>query len=280
MYIIILISYKFISFFTIEILGTTKMPASSRKRNKGKERKAKQATKKVEAQWAEVNNTWHDWARGDMTDTFSIQCKHGFDEVVLPDESHPVSSFISSFCLTSLKDTILNHSYVKNDESLRKMTTDILTMIGTNLLYATDEHGEYMQFIISIILAITILENYDEELDYDSNSINPIALVKNRDLCDSSPSVRRDLLKFFRKRITCSCLKKKHLETRKTQPKVGRCFNCEVVKDRSLLMVCSRCMVAPYCSRECQVLDSPRHREYCDKYVRVRKQQTHSNDTI
>lgn len=151
-----------------------------------------------------------------------------------------------------------------------------------------------IQFIINTVLAITILENYDEELDYDSNSINPIVAVKSRDLqCGgiatkyisldcaiTSPRVNRDLLKFFRKRITCSCLKKAHLEARKTHPKMGACGHCNEIKERSLLMVCSTCMLDQYCSRDCQIAASPMHRDACNNYVKTHGQHTISNDTM
>ena len=110
-----------------------------------------------------------------------------------------------------------------------------------------------------------MLEDYDEALDYETNSAKP----RYRHLYCGSTNAYRDLLKFYRKRMTCSCLKKMHLEARKAYPKVGACDHCRVVQDRSLLMVCSRCMVAPYCSRECQVAASPGHRTDCDIFVRA-----------
>ena len=64
-------------------------------------------------------------------------------------------------------------------------------------------------------------------------------------------------------------LKKMHLETRKTMPKMGKCDHCGVVKERELLMVCSRCMIDQYCSRKCQVTTSPGHRTLCDVFVKA-----------
>jgi len=110
--------------------------------------------------------------------------------------------------------------------------------------------------------------------------MNPIVSVMDRDLMRGSTSVRRDLLKFYRKRMNCKCLKKMHLEARKTQPKLGACGHCNETKERSLLMVCSRCRIEYYCSRECQVAASPEHRCECDEYVRARELHTISNDTI
>jgi len=248
------------------------MPASSRKRNKGKERKAK----KEEAERVGLQMVWRAWARGDMLyggPTTIIQCNHGFGEAVLPDESHPVSSFITTFCMSSVKDAFLRHQEGMNDDNNRQLASDILTSVGTNMLCAgtietTETNIQYspLQFIINIALAITTLENYDEELDYQLNSVQPSVLSKYRDIWPGSTSVRRDLLKFFRKRNICSCLKKMHLEARKAQPKIGMCQHCNVKKERKLLMVCSRCMVSQYCSRACQVEASPEHKNYCVKF--------------
>ena len=57
-----------------------------------------------------------------------------------------------------------------------------------------------------------------------------------------------------------------HLEARKTIPKMGKCFNCKVEKERVDLSVCNRCMVMQYCSRECQVAAWPSHKLDCDVY--------------
>jgi len=254
------------------------MPASSRKRNKGKERKAKQAAGKEKAERVKMQHTWHSWALGNMGlcgggTTFNIPCSHGF--AVVPDKSHPVSSFMCSYLLcTHLTDTISKHPEVWNDSSHRKLAAEMLTKIGANLLCVPDtinHHRDSQQFIINIAYAITMLENYDETLDYVSNSVKPNVSKTYLDLYCSSTNAFRDLLKFYRKRMSCKCLKKMHLEARKTLPKLGACCYCNKIKDRSLLMVCSRCMFNRYCSRECQVAASPEHREDCDKFVLVRQ---------
>jgi len=116
-------------------IRNTKMPASSRKRNKGKDRKAKKAAEKEVAKRVEAKNTWYNWARGNMSGAVFIECNHGFGEV-LPEESHPVSSFITTFCVNTLKDAFLLHPEVGRDGSPLKMVIDILTKVGANLLYA------------------------------------------------------------------------------------------------------------------------------------------------
>ena len=94
-----------------------------------------------------------------------------------------------------------------------------------------------------------------------------VVISKNRDLESLLSSISRDILKFFRKRITCKCLKKMHLEARKSTPKMGICWGCDKEMERVSLPVCSQCMVAQYCSRKCQVAVWPEHKKHCDEYV-------------
>eukprot|EP00985_Skeletonema_marinoi_P005426 scaffold2353_cov73-Skeletonema_marinoi.AAC.3 len=75
------------------------------------------------------------------------------------------------------------------------------------------------------------------------------------------------LVSFFRKRITCSCLDKKHQEV-KSIKKMGFCNNdkCPLPGgkvERSKMLYCTRCSVAYYCSRDCQVTHWSDHREAC-----------------
>jgi hypothetical protein len=76
------------------------------------------------------------------------------------------------------------------------------------------------------------------------------------------------LVKFFRRRIPCTCLDEKYEEV-KSITKMGLCWNprCQfpdrLVK-RSQTMYCSRCRSVTYCSRECQKADRTVHKLNCD----------------
>jgi len=247
------------------------MPASSRKKNKGKDRKAK----KEESKRLKAYNDWQNWARGKSKKIYGIasgqvleipQCNHGL-VAVLPDEPHPVSRFLSDYFSTD-EDLIIilqRHPELQNNDDYRKMATDILIRIETNGLIEGKPLG------VNVAKAILIIENYGKTDDYLSTISSRNVATKCRDFNghNSKDNAYRDLLKFFRQRINCKCLKKLHLEARKTIPKLGVCEHCEEVKERRLLMVCSRCMVDQYCSRRCQVADSTEHRGICDEYVKV-----------
>ena len=256
------------------------MPSSSRKKNQGKDRKAK----KEEAKRAQVHTIWKLWARGLQCDGSVSQCNHGLAEV--PDVSHPVSIFIdalfsNSDCFDDIRPALQNHPQIrKNDKDLNLVVHMLIRIAATNLIH--DKDGLGVSLAWGIALAILVLENYDERIgDVDNNyhlaKQNRIVASKIRDITcmdgeRHSSKSKRDALKFFRKRMNCSCLKEMHLEARKTMPKMGKCYHCKVEKERALLMVCSRCRVSQYCSRECQVAASPKHREDCDKFVWAHEQ--------
>ena len=259
-----------------------KMPSSgNRKKNKGKVRKAK----KEEAERALVHSTLKDWANGLRGDgTVVTQCNHGLAEV--PDASHPVSSFMHTFFYGDRNKEIHKHTIrmvatnlIDNNECYRKLAVQMLIRIAaSNLIYSK---GVDVCFAWGLTTTIMALENYDERFDVNDNYClarrHRIVLPKNRVV--GVGTSKREVLKFYRKRMNCKCLKKMHLEARKTLPKLGACAHCYEVKERDLLMACSRCMICEYCSKECQVAASPNHRGVCDKFFGTHEEQQQANDT-
>ena len=124
----------------------------SRKRNKGKERKAKKAALEaevIESKRAMARKAWHGWARGEdvMLDNVRVitQCNHGCDLMIPDDANHPVTSFIDvlfmNYFFVEVKDIgdILADSFdtqlaVWNDDRHRKMTRDLMIGIATNMI--------------------------------------------------------------------------------------------------------------------------------------------------
>ena len=240
----------------------------SRKRNKGKERKAKKA-EMIETERAGIHSMWLGLARGlNAGGEKVIQCDHGVALKILDDENHPVTSFINMVFInrnagkpmtTNLIETMYTHPQVCHNESYRGMTIDVMASIGTNWLLGNKSERSGVKVMAG---AIMMLENYiGTGNNIVSTADSQIVASKRRDLATGNI---RDVLKFFRKRIACSCLKKMHLDARKTLPKLGVCFCCDVVKERPLLMVCSRCRITQYCSSECQVAHWHRHKRVCD----------------
>jgi len=264
------------------------MPQSSRKRNKGKNRKSK----KAENDKASANSLWTGWAFGKLDFIGkNIFCKHGF---VVPEEiEHSIVTFmddLTTHFVTSpktvdmIKTSFETHPQIWNDDKyIRKLALDIMKSIGTNMLLriksAFNSPGtiEYADSEIvcpnfegafcwgNIIVAFERYERGSNDIDAAIYSKEVQIQFRNFDT--------RDVSKFYRKRASCSCIKELHLEIKKLEPKkMGTCWNCDKELERYLLMVCSRCMVTQYCSRKCQVAHWPEHKEeLCDRIVNARK---------
>ena len=186
-------------------------------------------------------------------------------------DDHPVSNFMDQFYMNlykgltvqrTLKEIFKSHQQIWNNEKHRKLVLAILARIGTNFLLRKEEECD-VTWPVFIAQSVIALEHYNGTDDIDLVFNSRVVFSKNRDL-NITGSSRRDCLKFYRKRISCKCLKKRHLEARKTTPKFGICEYCEQEKERVALSVCSRCMIYQYCSRECQVADWHEHKCLCD----------------
>jgi len=250
------------------------MPPSSRKRNKGKERKAKQQAKKEESDRANARKFWNGWVKG-------AECNHGCG-VMIPADDHPVSNFMDQFIINfhrkdlvlsqNLREIFKSHRHIYNNESYRNLAIGILVNVGTNMILSDVDTSSSVCVAISVV----VLEHFNGTGDIDSVVNSQAVTIKRRDFDSDCSSLRRDVLKFFRKRISCKCLKKIHLEARKNKPKTGICWHCKKEKERAALSVCSRCMLEQYCSRECQVAHWSIHKKRCDIYVRAHQQ--HSSE--
>ena len=249
----------------------------SRKRNKGKERKAKKeaiAAKNDDMLAEAVNNTWRGWALGEdaLSDEKIIHCDHGCDVTAPTDRDHPVCCFMNSFMgnKSDWVSLINSHPQIWDDDNYRNMAVHILTRIGINNLLLINDH-----LPTNIACTIMILENYNEAMTVSEVFLIRRVASKVRDLQGSND---RDLYKFFSKRVSCACLKDAYSYARKTLPKIGRCHHCDEIKERKLLSVCSQCGIYQYCSRECHVAHWPDHEKICDSCGSLRKRQARKED--
>ena len=264
---------------------------SARKRNKGRERKAKKAENKR----ASIDGVWRNLLSGEKQNVgMSIECNHGCS---YPIESlskhHPVSNFMDDLfiqwfegidnyynkggsmfrdVLQILSDVSPAHTQLLSSDSYREIAIKIMTIIGSNMVIADAlvkniVTGPYLD----IARVIVVLEQYNGTGKIINTINNPSATIKMRNLDMRSSSKLRDGLKFFSKRVSCDCIKKFHLDARKRVPKMGNCVGCEKEVEREKLSVCSRCMVTQYCSRKCQVTDRSNHEKYCNSFVLQQK---------
>ena len=260
------------------------MPQSSRKRNKGKDRKSK----KAENDKASAHSLWTGWAFGKLSFIGkNIFCDHGFD---IPTElDHSIvtcmddltAHFVTSpKTVDMIKTSFKTHPQLWNDDRYRKLALDVMKNIGTNMLLRvrsthncpTARESDDIVSVPNLEAAVSWARMIITFEHYESGSNDIDAALDNKEVrskCRDFDS--RSLFKFFRKRTSCSCLKELHLEVRKSVPKSGLCWSCDKELERHLLMVCSRCMVTQYCSRKCQVADWPDHKEDCNRIVNALK---------
>ena len=251
----------------------------SRKRNKGKERKAKKEAFAKSAKGMKQIIWWRSWATG------RPGCNHG---CVVPPFDHAVAGFMDTFVEAwngesafeeewvqnnvndALEATFEKHPDVWNDEVHRQMATGVLLSMGTNMILNSEDDYHIAR---RIGLTIVTLDCY--EGTGDTTPLSRLAMRERLNDYQYATSVAmvkgvvfaagngRDLLKFYSKRLSCSCLTEKYKQARKTLPKIGQCFHCNQHKERSHLMTCGRCKIPFYCSRECQVANVPMHKEAC-----------------
>ena len=176
----------------------------SRKKNKGKERKAKKAeleAERIESIRALVHETWTGWARGVQDGRVISQCNHGCD-LIPDDNNHPVTSFMDSFytngavndvgIISNLEYLFGAHREVWDNENYRQMAINIFIAVGTNFILQKDDASNIAN--ISNMSkqhahAIVILENYDSISIFSTLNSRAIS-SKLRDLSGSSRRVR------------------------------------------------------------------------------------------
>lgn len=231
----------------------------SRKRNKGKERKANAAS--VAALTEE--SKWEKWTRLGP----SI-CGHGC--VALPSKDHVVSRFLNDYenhyqRLTSdhynhhsfkddAKKLFVDHPGVWMNPVFRNMTIGILCTTGANMILEGDS---FVHPALGIALMVILLEHGERGFDVAFVSGSGLA----RDLGTASV---RETIRFYEKRIPCSCLKKRYSEAKELQPVLMcACTHCGQEKKRSSLMLCGGCKLEQYCGRECQKAAWPAHKVHC-----------------
>ena len=240
----------------------------SRKRNKGKERRAKK-----EAATASPSTLWETWALGT---SLSSVCNHG---CVIPPPNHAVRSFMHTFdealsgeggtydLVEVIGNTFQKHPEVWNDTKHRQMAIGVLLRMGTNMIMNTLDDNNY-QFERHLGIAILALECYDGK--GDSRYVLHCAMMKGSVLAQGG---ERDMWRFYSKRLPCSCFKAKYKHARMTLPKLGRCMHCKQYKERSSLMTCARCKFPFYCSKQCQASNWSRHEHECGIYANIQQRQ-------
>ena len=122
--------------------------------------------------------------------------------------------------------------------------------------------GNDKDIIIAEGLAIAIV-NINQVEEGSSATFNKMMSI-SRDLDEGG---KRTVTRFINKRIECDCLEQKHEQSKKL-PSLGKCENCRKQMERSKLFACNGCKVgthnlAQYCSTRCQSQHWPKHKKRC-----------------
>ena len=198
----------------------------SRKRVKGKLRKAKSVARAV----CTDESTWLNWLLWG-TRMKGIQCSHGAvtPSSVSNTSNKDIDLFMSDFVdsirqdveLSSLmRELLIRHPTVFNDDGQLKIIISNMLAMGTNDILR-DKIDRRMGTDNACILAcsVLILENYAETNDINASLY--LAYPKKRDIDDGG---EREALRFFSKRISCTCLDIMYAQAKSKQRKVGRCL--------------------------------------------------------
>lgn len=226
----------------------------SRKRLKGKQRKATAAARQTESKET-------DWSQLGRLG----ECNHGCPIIA---RHHPVSALVddmleaasdeSKFISESVKLSIERHPQLWNDKDTCMMAVDILISFTVSCFLS----GGDIDAGRTIALALLYLTEYDGLESLDTAAYASAAL--RRDIVCGND---RDILRFYSKRIPCACLKELYNQSKDRLPKDGYCHNCKKVFNRSDLMVCGDCRIIQFCSKECQRECWPEHKLWFSKYV-------------
>jgi hypothetical protein len=263
----------------------------SRKKAKGQARKA--AKVKKEEEWIAEKN--EEVFRGlEQTQIQRLQgilprsptiCMHGFDP--FPND-HVCNKFIRTFvheyykglhntykagrkdemavigCLLHAKDSTKDeYSEVWNDAAKMKQVISYFSYNGTmHILADADEYARHSAIFGRF---------FEEWLKVKVHKCQAFIDWPKAIECGIALSDKHSFVKYFWRRIRCSCLDEKYEEV-KSITKMGLCFNHDCTRpkrivERSKLRCCSRCRGVTYCSRECQAADWVRHKGFCDDVV-------------
>jgi len=263
------------------------MPSSSRKRNKGQARKARA---KAAAATSAVSNLPVLW-KMDKDGVEEGGCKHG--DVKVPNFPAACSGFLteyyqSFFTLLDLSnmgvvgsaDSALSLAHSKfpdaiNNKNFRQLIRTNFIGNGADFLLR-DKHQSKMSWAFAAVLLV--IDSYDPTKHITPGIFEErpqIGLgIDDRDAAiyltnmDIITGCNRSLIKYFVNQIPCNCLDELYALVRSTTPKMGKCFGCHQMKERSNLYVCTGCERVEFCSKACQIASVPIHKDLCKIWQR------------
>ena len=269
------------------------MPSKSRKKMKGQARKAK-AKASASANYSSMPELLIcGVSRNILLEDSGLEkegCSHG--DVKLPNFPSACSGFLTEYyqsfftfldksqgTVTSA-DNALRVAHGKfpeaiNKKNFREIIRKNIIGNGADFLLRDKDHSNIsMAFATSIM----VIDSYDpsEHISPGTFENRPVlglgiddreatAYLSNMDVVCGC---KRSLVKFFFKRIPCNCVDELYSKLRSTTPKMGKCFCCRQMKERTNLYICTGCERVIYCSKACQIAKVPDHKYMCKLWQR------------
>ena len=238
----------------------------SRKKAAAKARKAAKAKAREEQVHERV-----------MTRIQRLPCKHGIDPLSSQKDSI-VFRFVRVFqevfsrggdvgeCLTDAKNATMDKFVeVWNDSAKMEAALSFYVCMGAQVLL--ESNCDYARG------HATVARFFEQHIAVELKRTQ--ALINWPKILEAHHADLHTLIKFFWKRIPCSCLDGRYYVV-KSIKKVGFCYNpqCKYSFDgeeveRSKTMYCSRCRCVTYCSRECQETHWTVHKPNCYKNAAI-----------
>ena len=202
----------------------------------------------------------------------AINCLHGLDSLS-PDDAQICEDFINAFIIVynAGGDEVvesLNGAYKATAEKYPNVypskldsVVSILLNNGTQCILEGDNHyAPYFAMFARFFEEYLAVEVHETK-----------ATINWAKIYELNGADAHTLVKYYRKRISCSCLDEKYNEV-KSVTKMGMCYhpNCGLpnqMVERSKMFYCTRCGDVNYCSIECQKADWEGHRGGCDAIV-------------
>ncbi|KAK1736232.1 hypothetical protein QTG54_012832 [Skeletonema marinoi] len=255
----------------------------SRKKAKGKARRAARVGKEEESQIVvPAANQRQEGSLEVMMQRLIFNsatpqyCKHGLASSPSTEEEiclEFIHTFIEEFTskdgvvgsVTAAIEATLEATQEKFDDvyysSKLETVVSILLASGTQLILDGDKHNARLYAVLAYFF-----QQWMEVQVKESKAICIWSKVYELHVADD-----HTLIQYYRKRISCSCLDKKYEEV-KSVKKMGLCYNpkCSLPgrkMQRSKMFYCTRCCEVNYCSVECQKNDWKKHRQFCNRIV-------------
>lgn len=157
-----------------------------------------------------------------------------------------------------------------------KRFADALLGMAVELLVRYEVCPNRSFLLKRLIVGHTVLEKLAARWDIVEESLTfdeaEVIYVSESTTFVSNYESDKDARRYLSQKFKCKCLKDIKRELKKI-PELSMCMNtaCKEMKDKKELLLCSKCKVERYCSKDCQVAHWGEHKEVCKRLRREHK---------